>query len=83
VLLGLYTNASSIYLERHVSWMHPLYVMPAPIPSTLWVAAGGNLMYADNYPLLKRSAISLIFVMQINAYVTAEKRCHLGWSINC
>lgn len=40
-------------------------------------------MYAGNYLLLKRSAISLIFVMQINAHVTTEKLCHLGGSINC
>lgn len=72
-----------IYLAEHVSWPHPLHLMPTPIPSTLWVSAGGNLMYAGNYLLLKRSAISLIFVMQINAHVTTEKLCHLGWSINC
>lgn len=72
-----------IYLADRASQPHPLHLMPTPIPSTLWVSAGGNLMYAGNYLLLKRSAISLIFVMQINAHVTTEKLCHLGWSINC
>lgn len=72
-----------IYLPERASRPHPLHLMPTPIPSTLWVSAGGNLMYAGNYLLLKRSAISLIFVMQINAHVTTEKLCHLGWSINC